>query len=192
MSSELSHKKVSKALDSFQAAKAISGDSRAFELLYKRWHAPLLRFAYRQMGHPESAKDVMQDAALAMAKNIHRLNDPDMFSSWAYTIVRRRAADHISANIKDRALKSSFEQEAQTAASDQTGTSLALRQGLAQLPEDQRLLLTLFYVEGLTGPEMSAAMGVPVGTIKSRLFAAREHLKSLYENPPKGDNHDRL
>ena len=71
MAKQIPHNQVSKALDSFQAAKARQGDRRAFERLYKRWHAPLLRFAYRQMGHPEIAKDVMQDAALAMAKNIH-------------------------------------------------------------------------------------------------------------------------
>ena len=190
MAQERPHKNVTKALDSFQAARARDGDRRAFELLYKRWHAPLLRFAIRQTGNAEAAKDVMQDAALAIARNIHRLKDSEMFSSWAYTIVRRRAADHISANIKDRALKSSFAEEARVAAPNQSVTSLALRQGLAQLPEEQRLLLTLFYVEGLTGPELSAAMGLPVGTIKSRLFAAREHFKTIYETPPKGDNHD--
>lgn len=182
MARKRSDKQLAKALDSFQAAKAAGGDARAFELLYKRWHAPLLRFAVRQMGDAEAAKDVIQDAALAMAKNIHRLNDPEMFSSWAYTIVRRRAADHISANMKDRALKFSFAEGGRQPVPEQTVTSLALRQGLAQLPEDQRLLLTLFYVEGLTGPELSAAMGVPLGTIKSRLFAAREHLKLIYEN----------
>lgn len=190
MSAELSHKKVSKALDSFQAAKAIGGDARAFELLYKRWHAPLLRFSYRQMGHPESAKDVMQDAALAMAKNIHRLNDPDMFSSWAYTIVRRRCADHIKANIKDRQLKASIVEHAETAIVPETAEAMSIRQGLAKLPETERLLLTLFYVEGLTGPELAAAMDMPLGTIKSRLFTARQHLKIIYETPSKGDDHE--
>lgn len=184
MSPKLSHKQVSKALDSFQAAKARDGDRHAFELLYKRWHAPLLRFAYRQIGHADSAKDVMQDAALAMAKNIHRLSDPDMFSNWAYTIVRRRCADHIKANIKDRNLKAKFAGQPETSAKDQTAEAMSIRQGLAKLPETERLLLTLFYVDGLTGSELSAATGLPVGTVKSRLFAARKHLKLIYETPP--------
>lgn len=129
MSPKLSHKQVSKALDSFQAAKARDGDRHAFELLYKRWHAPLLRFAYRQIGHADSAKDVMQDAALAMAKNIHRLSDPDMFSNWAYTIVRRRCADHIKANIKDINLKAKFAGQSETSAKDQTAEAMSIRQG---------------------------------------------------------------
>lgn len=186
---------ISKALDAYQAACACAGDEAAFSLLYKRWHGRLLRFAYRQTGHPEAARDVMQEAALSMARNIHRLKDPELFSSWAYTIVRRRAADHIAANIKDRALKASYVPDEAINMSGQTERDLALKQGLAQLPEEQRLLLTLFYVEGLTGAELSAAMGLPIGTIKSRLFAAREHLKSIYDTPPsnhpsKGDDHD--
>lgn len=190
MAREIPHNQVSKALDSFQAAKARQGDRRAFELLYKRWHAPLLRFAYRQMGHPDIAKDVMQDAALAMAKNIHRLNDPDLFSNWAYTIVRRRCADRIKANIKDRDLKANFAVELNPKDSADSAEAMSIRQGLAKLPDTERLLLTLFYVEGLTGAELGAAMGLPLGTIKSRLFAARQHLKILYETTSKGDEHD--
>lgn len=190
MAAETPHKQVAKALDSFQAAKAQQGDRRAFELLYKRWHAPLLRFAYRQIGHSEAAKDVMQDAALAMAKNIHRLNDPDMFSSWAYTIVRRRCADHIKANIKDRDLKAQFAAKPEAGAAIESAEAMSIRQGLAKLPETERLLLTLFYVEGLTGAELAAAMDLPLGTIKSRLFAARQHLKTLYETTSKGDENE--
>jgi len=191
---ERPHKKISKALDSFQAAKASGGDRQAFELLYKRWHAPLLRFALRQTGHSDTAKDVMQDAALAMARNIHRLNDPDMFSNWAYTIVRRRCADHIKANIKDRNLKANFAAQPDTVSTIESAEAMSIRQGLAKLPETERLLLTLFYVEGLTGAELAAAMGLPIGTIKSRLFAARQHLKTLYETPhettSKGDENE--
>jgi len=189
---ERPHKHISKALDSFQAAKASQGDARAFALLYKRWHGPLLRFAYRQTGHSESAKDVMQDAALAMAKNIHRLNDPEMFSNWAYTIVRRRCADHIKANIKDRNLKETYAAQPENGAIIEAAETLTIRQGLAKLPETERLLLTLFYVEGLTGTELAAAMGLPLGTVKSRLFTARQHLKTLYETTPKGDDNERL
>lgn len=195
MTGKSSHNQISKALDSFQAAKAREGDRRAFELLYKRWHAPLLRFAHRQIGHRDIAKDVMQDAALAMAKNIHRLNDPEMFSSWAYTIVRRRCVDHIKANVKDRDLKTKFAAQPETSPAFESADAMTIRQGLAKLSETERLLLTLFYVEGLTGAELAAAMDMPLGTIKSRLFAARQHLKLLYENPPshqrsKGDENE--
>ena len=118
---------IPKALDAYQAACASAGDESAFSLLYKRWHARLLRFAYRQTGHPEAARDVMQEAALSMARNIHRLKDPELFSSWAYTIVRRRAADHIAANIKDRALKASYAADEMPVLSVQTERDLILK-----------------------------------------------------------------
>jgi RNA polymerase sigma-70 factor (ECF subfamily) len=60
-------------------------------------------------------------------------------------------------------------------------TKMSLRQALAHLPETDRLMLTLFYVEGLRGTEIAAALGIPLGTVKSRLFTARQKLKTIYE-----------
>lgn len=94
--------KITKALDEYQAALAINGDARAFELLYKRWHPRLLRFAYRLTASEEEASDVMQEAAMTIAKNINRLESPASFPAWAYTIVRRRAGDHIQSIVRQR------------------------------------------------------------------------------------------
>ncbi|MGB6317626.1 MAG: sigma factor-like helix-turn-helix DNA-binding protein, partial [Litorimonas sp.] len=60
------------------------------------------------------------------------------------------------------------------------GTDLALRQALDGLPETDRLMLELFYVDGFRGREIADALGVPLGTVKSRLFRAREALKTHY------------
>jgi len=58
---------------------------------------------------------------------------------------------------------------------------MTLRQALIQLPETDRLTLALLYVDGLKGTGIAAALGVPIGTVKSRLFAARKRLKDIYE-----------
>jgi len=79
------------ALDSYQAGLARDGDVRAFDLLYRRWHPKLLRLATRLTRNPDEAQDVMQDAALTMARGIRKLKDPARFSAWACTIVRRRS-----------------------------------------------------------------------------------------------------
>ena len=185
-----------RALDDYQAALAMEGDTQAFALLYKRWHPKLLRFAHRLTRDRDAAQDVMQEAAMAMAKNIRKLQDSAKFSAWAYTIVRRRSADYVHRQVKDRALKAGFQQEQMPNSSGHADDILSMRQALARLPHADQVLLKLFYIDGMSGAEMSAAMGVPIGTIKSRLFTARGKLKSTYEineipkTNEKGDDHD--
>ena len=164
------------ALDIFQVGEAASGDRHAFDLLYRRWHPRLLRLASRLTGHPDQAQDVLQDAAVTIARDIHKLEDPSKFSAWAYTIIRRRAADHINKAIRLR----KSERPVTARDTEISDDDLALRQALSQLPETDRLMLTLFYQDGLLGTEIAAALGIPLGTVKSRLFKARAKLKSIY------------
>jgi len=178
---------LSDALDEYQAALAIKGDRRAFKRLYDRWHPRLLRFAFRLTHNKEDAQDVMQDAAMTIAKSIHRLENPASFGPWAYTIVRRRAHDHIDNAVRQRRLKAKLATASAPDQVEDTDRNLALKQALESLSADDRALLTLFYIDGMTGPELSAAMGAPIGTIKSRLFAARSRLKSIYETSDIGE-----
>jgi RNA polymerase sigma-70 factor (ECF subfamily) len=186
MTTEDKQRELKAALDVYQVGLAADGDARAFDLLYRRWHPQLLRFAYRLTGNPDEARDVMQEAALTIARDIHKLRDPARFSAWAYTIVRRRAADHIEISVRARKLASDMpEPDIQIGAE----ARLSLRQALARLPESDQLMLTLFYVDGLRGTEIAAALGIPLGTLKSRLFTARQKLKTIYETEI-GDQND--
>ena len=74
------------ALDLYQVGLAVEGDRQAFELLYRRWHPRLLRLAGRLTGNPDEARDVMQDSALTIARDLHKLREPALFSAWEYTI----------------------------------------------------------------------------------------------------------
>lgn len=178
--------RVIAALDTLQVGLAAEGDTKAFDLLYRRWYPQLLRFAYRLMGNPDEARDVMQDASLTIARDIYKLRDPEKFSAWAYTIVRRRAADHIDRSVRARNMITDLPEPEVGLGTD---VKLSLRQALAALPESDRLMLTLFYVDGLRGTEIAAALGIPLGTVKSRLFTARQKLKSIYETET-GDRND--
>lgn len=174
----IKQKRQRAALDVYQADLAAQGDVKAFDGLYRRWYPKLLRFAGRLMGNPDEARDVMQEASLTIARDIHKLREPEQFSAWAYTIVRRRAADHIKQAMRSRKLIAELP-EPETVKSPERG--LSLRQALAHLPETDQLMLTLFYVEGLRGTEIAAALGIPLGTVKSRLSTARRKLKTHYE-----------
>lgn len=167
---------------------AIIGDRAAFVRLYNELHPRLIRYARRRCGDPEIAKDAMQDSAMTMARNIHRLSDPAALSPWAYTIVRRRVADRM------RKLPPAGEDITDDLANPARGISaedtLTTRDILRALSPADRELLTLFYIDGLTGAELAAALDVPAGTIKSRLFRIREAFKLQFTQTnftPKGD-----
>lgn len=180
----------SNALDEYQVVLAQDGDKRAFELLYRRWHPKLLRFACRLTSNMDAAQDVMQEAALTIAKNITRLEDPSRFSPWAYTIVRRRAADYIASAIKERRIKTEIKLSPIPKENLTPDDTLSIKQALSSLPDADCLLLKLFYIDGMTGTEIAAGMNLPLGTIKSRLFAARQKLKSIYHINPEGDENE--
>jgi len=172
------------ALDELQAALAIAGDRKAFELLYRRWHPRLLRHARRLVGHSDDAQDVLQDAALAIARNIHRLQSPSSFGPWAYTIIRNRAANHIKRKQRDRSLKDEFQREADSKPRETTTNNQAddLRDLFRTLPMMDQEVLSAYYVDGMSVNEISLCLSKPSGTIKSRLHSARTRLKAAYDS----------
>ncbi len=170
------------ALDAYQAALAMDGDRDAFDRLYRRWHPRLLRHAHRLTGHSEDARDVMQEAAMALVKNIHRLRDPDQFGPWAYTIVRNRSASFIQRVVRDRDLKRTAASEAQMEAEQaDKGRSDDLLSLIATLPLADREVLSAYYVDGMAVAEIAACLALAPGTVKSRLHTARTHLKAAYD-----------
>jgi RNA polymerase sigma-70 factor (ECF subfamily) len=172
---------LAKSLDLYQATLAVDGDRKAFVGLYKRWHPKGMRLARRLTGNAEEAKDVMQEASITLAKNIHRLEKPEQFSAWAYTIVRRRAVDYIRSAVKAREISDRYAQNQTVQAHPSPEEGLSLQQALSKLPPDEKTLLSLFYVDGFSGREIAQALGIPVGTVKSRLFNARTHLKQYFQ-----------
>lgn len=187
MSKAKSKTDLAKSLDLYQVTLAASGDQKAFEGLYKRWHPKGMRLAQRLTGNAEEAKDVMQEASMTIAKNIHRLEKPEQFSAWAYTIIRRRAADHIRSAVRVRKISDHAAQHQESTSTPSPETELSLKQAFSNLPSDEKTLLTLFYVDGFSGRDIAQALGIPLGTVKSRLFKARESLKQYYQPVPRDD-----
>lgn len=170
------------ALDELQVALAMQGDRAAFSLLYRRWHPRLLRHARSLVRHPEDARDIMQEAGMAIAKNIHRLQEPEKFGPWAYTIVRNRCASHIKRLQKDRSLKNAIRTEIaigieQSPNDERTDHLRVLIQSLH--PADQEVL-SAYYVDGMSIDDIATCLAIPSGTVKSRLYTARAHLKHAY------------
>lgn len=173
-------------LDEYLAASARAGDRKAFGRLAERWQPKLVAHAYRLIGDVETARDVAQDAWADIAKNLRRLDDVRVFPAWAFRIVTRRAADVIRRNQKQRKIVNAYGLENQH--NDESAEVMEarsgdgrLREAISALPRDQRAAIALFYNQDLSVAEIAAALGVPAGTVKTRLMHGRRKLRAALE-----------
>lgn len=172
-------------LNELLVLRSQDGDAAALEQLIRRWHEPLLRHASRLTGSVnDEARDVLQNAWMAIVRNLRRLDDPAHFRAWAYRIVTNKCADRVRARQRERRLNEnarrslSRDEVNHNHASDDIGQ---LRSALRALPDDRRLLLSMHYLDGLSVGEIAIALSLPPGTVKSRLFHAREQLRHTLE-----------
>lgn len=158
---------------------AQGGSERAFRDLYELWTADLRRMALIRVERPDAADEVLSGSWLAIARGLSRLDDPAFFPRWAFRIVERRSADWIrrtgvegrreaaAINAADELAPAPL---ADPAASEPRDDVLALHGAVARLPDDSRNLLHLFYELGRSIAEIAEILGIPTGTVKSRLF----------------------
>ena len=177
-----------KACDEWLVLRSQDGDAQAFELLVTRWQPKLLRHARRLLGsdraEADAAHEAVQEAWLAIVRGLGRLEDPARFRTWTYRIVSRRCVDRFRRRRRDRQLTETLTREAARGASERSGgdpPNRGLRAALRRLDPVHRCVLELKYLDGLNVREISEALDIPVGTVKSRLFHARNRLKRTME-----------
>lgn len=173
-----------KACDEWLVLRSQDGDGEAFELLVARWQPRLLRHARHLLGGESGAVDaaheVVQEAWLAIVRGLGRLEDPARFRTWTYRIVSRRCVDRLRRRHRDRQLTQTVAQDA-SESSPADAPDHDLPAALRRLDPMHRCVLELKYLDGLSVREVAEALGVPVGTVKSRLFHARDRLKRTME-----------
>ena len=159
------------------------GDDRAFETLFRRFQ-PRLRYYVRHLnGCGSHADDVLQNVWLAVIRKIDSLKDPQAFVAWLYTIARRevynqgRAKDPF-VELTDQHLEQVAE-EAEPVFSDED--ALRIHGAMSKLKASHREILTLSFLEALSHREIAAVLGVNAGTVKSRVFYAKQALRRALE-----------
>jgi len=161
------------------------GDERALGELYDRYGRVAYGLALRVLRDPALAQDAVQDAFLAAWRTATafdaRRGKPQ---TWLMTLVHRRAVDIVRREERRRA--DQLDEDAPVAAAAATDEEAAVREqrravqaALARLPTDQREALELSYYGGLTQSELAERLGVPLGTVKSRVFAGLARLRDL-------------
>jgi RNA polymerase sigma-70 factor, ECF subfamily len=185
--------------DSAQIAlvtRAADGDAEAFGQLVRAYQRRVVSIAYRLLGNAEDASDVSQDAFVRAFKNLDQLADASRFGPWLLRIVSnlslnyRRSRATRAATSLDDGVEAVAEIRNPT-----TGLKLvtdggdggelpadlqaAIGQAMEQLPEQQRLTLILFSVEGVPQKEVAEILDCTVELVKWNVFQARKKLKGL-------------
>ena len=143
------------------------------------------RFVYYKLPTRTDGEDILQDVYFAAAQNLRQLRDPTRFKSWILAI----AANRIRAFYARRARRQEIPHGDEFFAAlpeSRTGRGVmrTVHETLDKLPDSDRELLQMAYFHGLPLSEISRRLSVPVGTVKSRLFAARGRFRALYPFPP--------
>ena len=161
-------------------------DERAIEALYERYSGPLYSLAYQVTGGDRFAQDVVQEVFVAVWKNAGRF-DParGSLSSWLFALARHKAIDLVrkEANVRRHTADVDLEFEESPDDVDQEAWLRlrrdAVRNAMIALPEAQRTALELAFFRGLTHVEVSEALGIPLGTAKTRIRTALLKLRDI-------------
>ena len=164
--------------DELLVTLARSGDQKAANRLAARWYPRLMRTALRLVGDRGEAEEAVQEAWAGICRGWPRLSDPAMFPGWAFGILRRKCVDRIRKVQSDHIRSAPLEAAPEPSQPARGELQVEIDQALAGLSPGHRLAAILYFGEGLSLNEIAAVTGVPVGTAKSRIFNARQHLKS--------------
>ena len=164
--------------------RAASGDAAAFQILYERYRDAIFRFTYRLLGSVEAAEDVTHDCFLSLIKDPGRF-DPARASlrTYLYAAARNQALKQFNYfsraaaidELGEEPVDSNNDQPVQRVLDHEMAAQV--ESAISSLPPLQREALVLFEYEDLSLAEIAAIVGTDVGTVKSRLFRARERLR---------------
>ncbi len=175
--------KINRIFDGLLVLQYKGGNGKAMDTLIKRYHGQLCRHAFWYTRDMDMAKDIVQDCWQKALGNINKLKDPNKFGSWMMTIVTRRSLDVLNKIKRERTLKEDIRLVMETPSQESGGnlnTELLnqLKAGIQSLSIEHQMILRLFYLQQYSMNEISEILEISSGTVKSRLYHAREKLKT--------------
>ena len=171
------NREITNIEDQLLVMDAQDGNIKAMEMLVSRWQKKLWRHAFRLTADSQAAWDVTQQAWLGIIKGLRKLHDPANFRPWAYKITTNKAINWIK---KNRVSREKIVGEIPEI-TDKEKKDTGLKELLEKLEMRKKVVLCLYYFEQLSISEISVALKIPEGTVKSRLANARSELKELYQ-----------
>ncbi len=178
--------------DSDLVASAVSGLEGSFEELVRRYQRPISAYVYRMVGNYESALDLTQEIFIKVYNSLNRYRSEFKFSTWIYKIAHNAAVDHLRRtatreqslvvgsedNQFDLPIESGHPSPEQE--SEQRERRGEIETVVRALPGNYRELIILRHSQDLSYEEIVEVTGLPLGTVKNRLFRAREMMRQQF------------
>ncbi len=179
--------------------KFLEGEMSAFNTLVWRWEKNLYNFILRYIGDREESKDICQKTFIQAYRNLHRMRDPNKFSTWLYQIAVNKCKDELKKRNRHNTLSLDSLQENSNGAENflQKFTSSSsnhpdaivqnndlrdlLNQALQSIPEEQRVVIIMKEYQGLKFTEIAEILETSVNTAKSRMYYGLGALRKVFK-----------
>ncbi|AGC75208.1 RNA polymerase sigma-70 factor (ECF subfamily) [Nonlabens dokdonensis] len=172
--------------DSILIEKIAAGEKKLLPILVRRWHTTFCKKAYWILKDADLAKDIAQESWITIIDKLHTLDDPAKFKYWALRIVYNKSITVIQRNSLEQKRNKGLHVE-QSDNDDAVSTENEekkrhLLEAIKKLSIEKQNVIRLFYLENYTLKEIGDLLKISIGTVKSRLFNAREELKKRLKN----------
>jgi RNA polymerase sigma-70 factor (ECF subfamily) len=176
-------------IDRMLVERARQGDKRAFDMLVEKYHRRLLRLLSRMVRNQEEMEDIAQETFIKAYRALPQFRGDAAFYTWLYRIGVNTAKNYLAnrkkalPTVSDQLGSDEDDSSERFAVADHNTPeselltkqiAYAVNEAVEALPEELRVAVTLREMEGLSYEEIAEAMGCPIGTVRSRIFRARE------------------
>lgn len=179
------------AVDIRLVAEALSGSESSFEALVRKYQRPIVAYVFRMLGDYDASLDVTQEVFIKVYNSLDKYSSEYKFTTWLYRIAHNAAIDHVrrhSTNLQSIETESpdgTYELQIESPLPspekqrEQSEWRTEIEAVIRCLPAAYRDLIILRHSQDLSYDEISDVTGLPLGTVKNRLFRAREMMRDI-------------
>ena len=190
-------------IDQALVVRVQQGDKKAFDLLVLKYQLRLSKLVSRFLRNQSDVPDVVQEAFIKAYRALPNFRGESAFYTWLYRIAINTAKNHLVAQSRKNPASSIDVQDAEDYGASEwlkeyasperealaSELEATIHQAMGDLPSDLREAVTLREIEGLSYEDIAAVMGCPIGTVRSRIFRAREAIDSKLKPILDDDSH---
>jgi RNA polymerase sigma-70 factor (ECF subfamily) len=183
--SELPQPQILKLDDDFSLVKRfIDGDESTFRLLVQRHKEKVRNIIYLTLGDSDAVDDIAQEVFITIYKNLKKFRFESLFTTWLYRITVNKSKDHLrKKNVRKIfvPINEASEKLNNELITEKSDVSKIVMNAISKLPQKLKIPLLLKDIEGFSYQEIAQTMECEIGTVKSRIFRAREGLKKILQ-----------